>query len=156
MSYHTSYQLVRKPLSDSRSFDFNPDRMAVITTLHRIASVAIERVMLMMNNTEMCKIRRLDNIEQALIFLAGNHDDEGMSGDRGDFYRRKLADQMHVAFAVEGVTHYNVFSVVKAAIVLEQETRKALAESAKSRDVAPYVEIDETILDILARLADIF
>ena len=109
-----------------------------------------------MNNTEMCRIRRLENIDQALVFLAGNHDDEGKSGDRGDFYRRKLADQMHVTFAVEGVSHNNVQSVVEAAIVLERETRKALADSAKSREVAPSVDIDETILDILARLADIF
>lgn len=112
--------------------------------------------MLMMNNTEMCKIRRLENIDQALVFLAGKHDDEGLSGDRGDFYRRKLADQMHVMFAVEGVTHTNVQSVVEAAIVLERETRKVLADCAKSREEAPHVEIDETILDILARLADIF
>lgn len=130
--------------------------MSVITTLHRIASVAIERIMLMMNNTEMCKIRRLENIDQAVLFLTGKHDDEGKSGDRGDFYRRKLADQMHVTFAVEGVTHNNVLSVVEAARILEFETRKALGESAKTRDVAPNVEIDETILNILARLADVF
>lgn len=143
-------------MSRFESFDFTPDRMSVITTLHRIASVAIQRIMLMMNNTEMCRIRRLENIDQALMFLSGQHDDNGLSGDRGDFYKRKLADQIHVQFAVEGVNHNNVLSIVEAAIVLERETRKALGQSAKSRAMAPSVDIDDTILNILSRIADVF
>ncbi|KAL4236521.1 hypothetical protein ACF0H5_004907 [Mactra antiquata] len=156
MSYHTSYQLVRQPLSRFESHDFKPDRMAVITTLHRIASVALQRIMLMMNNTELCKIKRLDNVDQVLLFLSGQHDDNGLSGDRGDFYKRKLADQIHTTFAVEGVTHKNVQSIVEAAIVLERETRNVLGQSAKSRALAPTVDIDETILNILSRISDVF
>ena len=104
----------------------------------------------------MCKIRRLQNINEALLFLSGKHDDVGLSGDRGDFYKRQLADQIHVTFGVEGVTHDNVVSVVEAAITLEKETRQALRNSAQSRYSAPVVDIDENILNILARIADVF
>lgn len=156
MSFHTNIQSNYQPHSYIYSSDFKPDRMAVISTLHRIASVAIERILLMMNNTEMCRIRRLRSIQEVLLFLNGNHADAGLPGDRGDFYRRKLADQMHVTFAIEGVTHNNVMAVVETAIVLENETRKVLEKNAKDRHVAPNVEIDETILNILSRISDIF
>lgn len=156
MSYQANYTLVRAPETRTESFEFKPDRMAVINTLNRIAQVAQERIMLMMNNTEMCKVRRMRNMADVLTFLNGQHDDQGMSGDRGDFYRRKLADQLHVTFAVEGVTHNNVVSVVEAAIILERETRRVLASSAQGRDIAPTVNIDDTILNILARIADLF
>ncbi|KAH3779489.1 uncharacterized protein LOC127842911 [Dreissena polymorpha] len=156
MSYHVNYQLVKQPESRFRSFDFKPDRMSVVTALNRIASVAQERILLMLNNTGMCAIRRLANIREALMYLEGKFDDPKLPGDTGEFYRRKLADQLHVTFAVEGVTHTNILSVVEAAIILERETRRALADSAKSRFVAPSVEIDETILEILARIADVF
>lgn len=155
MSYHTSYQLVRQPESRFRSFDFKPDRMAVVTALNRIATVAIERIMLMMNNTQLCPLRRLSTIQEALFFLQGKYE-SSLPGDTGDFFRRKLADQLHVTFAVDGVTHDNILSIVEAAIILEQETRRVLASSAKSRDVAPKVDIDETIINILARIADVF
>ena len=103
MSYHTSYKLVSKPESRFQSFDFTPDRMAVITALNRIATVAIERIMLMMNNSELVPIRRLSNIQEALMFLQGKYDSE-RPGDTGDFFRRKLADQLHVTFAVDDNT----------------------------------------------------
>ncbi|XP_052777164.1 uncharacterized protein LOC128214638 [Mya arenaria] len=156
MSYEMAYTLVRKPESRFRSFDFKQDRMSIITALNRIASVAMERIMLMLNNTELCTIRRLSNIREALMFLQGKFDDPKLPGDTGEFYRRKLADQIHVTFAVEGVTHDNVLSVVEAAIVLERETRRTLSTSAYSRETAPPVDIDETILNILTRIADVF
>jgi len=156
MSYHTAYTLVRKQESQLRCSEFKQDRMTVISALNRIASVAIERIMLMMNNTGMCLIRRLSNIQEALLFLQGKFDDPKLPGDTGEFYCRKLADQIHVQFAVDGVTHYNVLTVVEAAIVLERETRKAMSRGACNRDSAPSVDIDETILNILARIADVF
>ena len=156
MSYHTGTELVRPPVSRFTSFDYKPDRMAVITSFNRIARVAMERVMLMLNNTEMCKKRRLTNIQDALVFLTGQHDDVGLCGDRGDFYRRQLADQIHVTFAIEGVCNNNVVPMVEAAILLEKQTQAILSNSANGRYEAPMINIDEDILNILARIADVF
>ena len=156
MSYHPKYELLRSfppvgPVPEMRA-----DRMAVITQLNRIALVACERIMLMLNNAEMTKKRRMASMEDVLTYLKGEHDDVGLCGDRGDFYKRKLAEQLHLNFAVEGVTHNNIMSVVEAAIVLERETRQALQGSAISRVRAPHVSIDDTILNILSRIADVF
>ena len=156
MSYHVKYDLIRSFPPPGVVPDMKPDRMAVITQLNRIALVACERIMLLLNNSEMTKKRRMESMSDVLTYLKGEHDDVGLCGDRGDFYRRKLAEQVHLSFAVEGVTHNNIMSVVEAAICLERETRQALQCSAISRASAPHVSIDETILNILSRIADVF
>ena len=156
MSYRTKYDLLRSYPPMGPVPEMRTDRMAVITQLNRIATVACERIMLMMNNAEMTKKRRMTTMEDVLTYLNGERDDVGLCGDRGDFYRRKLAEQLHLSFAVEGVTYANIMSIVEAAIVLEQETRQALQGSAISRTRAPHVSIDETILNILSRIADVF
>jgi hypothetical protein len=89
------------------------------------ASVAIQHIILMMNDTEMCKIR-LENIQQVLVYLEGNHEDEGKPGDRGHLYRNLLASQISVNYDVEDVSHNNVLFIVKAAIALRDGTSKAL------------------------------
>lgn len=156
MSYHAKYDLIRSHPPPGPVPEMKPDRMAVITQLNRIALVACERIMLLLNNSEMTKKRRMESMADVLKYLKGEHDDVGLCGDRGDFYRRKLAEQIHLSFAVEGVTHNNIMSVVESAIVLERETRQALQCSALSRTRAPHVSIDETILNILCRMADVF
>mmetsp|Transcript_26747 Transcript_26747/g.43017 ORF Transcript_26747/g.43017 Transcript_26747/m.43017 type:complete len:125 (-) Transcript_26747:77-451(-) len=124
--------------------------------MNRIAQVACERIILMMNNTELVKERRLSSMDQVLSYLTGKHDDVGLSGDRGDLYRRKLAEQIFLAFAVDGIDHNNVTVIVESAILLERETRRILMGSANSRFSAPGVNIDEQVLNILARIAEIF
>lgn len=109
-----------------------------------------------MNNTELVKERRLSSMDQVLSYLTGKHDDVGLSGDRGDLYRRKLAEQIFLAFAVDGIDHNNVTVIVESAILLERETRRILMGSANSRFSAPGVNIDEQVLNILARIAEIF
>lgn len=118
--------------------------------------VACERIILMMNNTGLVKERRLSSMNQVLTYLIGRHDDVGLSGDRGDLYRRKLAEQIFLAFAINGVDHNNVVVIVESAIQLEQETRRILMGSANTRFSAPGVRIDEQVLNILARIAEIF
>lgn len=118
--------------------------------------VACERIILMMNNTGLVKERRLSSMNQVLTYLIGRHDDIGLSGDRGDLYRRKLAEQIFLAFAINGVDHNNVVVIVESAIQLEQETRRILMGSANTRFSAPGVRIDEQVLNILARIAEIF
>ncbi|KAK3595290.1 hypothetical protein CHS0354_010900 [Potamilus streckersoni] len=156
MAQHVGYDLVRTTEPMPRQTRFKRDRMAPITTLNRIATVACERIVLMLNNTEIVKELRLKSMNDVLKYLNGQHDDLGLSGDRGDFYRRKLAEQMYLNFSIQGVDHTNVMSVVEAAILLERETRKTFGSSTQNRDWAPSVEIDETILDILTRIAGIF
>lgn len=108
-----------------------------------------------MNNTGLVKERRLSSMNQVLTYLIGRHDDVGLSGDRGDLYRRKLAEQIFLAFAINGVDHNNVVVIVESAIQLEQETRRILMGSANTRFSAPGVRIDEQVLNILARIAEI-
>ena len=156
MSYQAKYNLIRSQPPPGPIPEMKPDKMAVITQLNRIALVACERIMLLLNNSEMTKKRRMASMADVMRYLKGEHDDVGLCGDRGDFYRRKLAEQIHLNFAVTGVTHNNIMSVVESAIVLEEETRQALQCSAISRQRAPHVSIDETILNILSRMADVF
>jgi hypothetical protein len=121
--------------------------MAAIAHLHRTASVAIEHIILMMDDTERCKIRPLENIQQVLVYLNGNHEDEGKPGDRGYIYRKLLAKQIQATCDVQGVSHDDVLSIVNAAIDLQRKTSEALR--TKSGDV----EIDMTMQPILERLA---
>ncbi|XP_041358054.1 uncharacterized protein LOC121374965 [Gigantopelta aegis] len=155
MSYDVKYALAR-PCSQSIYNRTPPivDRMSAVSTLNRIAIVVCERLMLLMNNTELVKHRRMTCMDDVLLFLGGNHDDVGLYGDRGDFYRRKLAEEIYTAFAVHGVTHENVMSVVMGAIKLERDTRLIIEQGGLERGVAPPVSIDDTVLDILARIAN--
>ncbi|KAK6181470.1 hypothetical protein SNE40_009314 [Patella caerulea] len=131
------------------------DRMFPVSTLNRIAIVACERIMLMMNNTGMLLQPKIQNMQQVLAYLSGQHIDVGCCGDRGDFFRRKLAEELYLTYSVHGVTHNNIFEVVSGAILLEADTRLILSESTLRRDVAPPVKIDPQVLDILARIAGI-
>lgn len=90
------------------------------------------------------------------MYLQGNHADVGLSGDRGDLYRRKLAEQMYLNFRIQGVDHNNVMVVVAAALGLEKQTRGILSDGASNRDLAPPILIDDQVLNILARIADVF
>ena len=87
-------------------------------------------------------------------YLLGNHDDVHCNGDRGDFYRRKLAEQIYVNFGVHYVTHDNVLNLVRDTIQLEADTRQVLAVCGGKRDDVPPINIDPQVLDVLARIAD--
>ncbi|KAL8571666.1 hypothetical protein ACOMHN_056622 [Nucella lapillus] len=131
------------------------DRAAPVSLLHRIATVGIERFILMMNNTLLLtRHHRLANIYEVVDYLLGNHDDVDCSGDRGDFYRRKLAEQIYVLFGVHYVTHTNVLSLVRDTIQLESDARHALAQCGTHRQTAPPIPVDDQVLDVLARIAD--
>ena len=110
---------------------------------------------MLMNQTLLVKEHRLSSMHQVLKYLNGLHDDDGMSGDRGDFYRRKLAEQIFLKFGISGVNHTNVMVLVESVINLEKSTRNLMSEGGMTRD-APSIEIDETVLDILSRMADMF
>lgn len=110
----------------------------------------------MMNNTKLIKERRLSSIEQVQTYLRGNHDDVGMCGDRGDFYRRQLAEQIYLNFNVRGVSHSNIEAIVDTAIQLERRTRALLSGSAFNTQAAPSIQVDDPILDILSKIADVF
>lgn len=155
MSYGVGYQLDRAPRS---THQVGPplDSMAPVRTMNRIAQVAIERIILMMNNTKLIKERRLSSIEQVQTYLRGNHDDVGMCGDRGDFYRRQLAEQIYLNFNVRGVSHSNIEAIVDTAIQLERRTRAILSGSAFNTQAAPSIQVDDPILDILSKIADVF
>lgn len=92
---------------------------------------------------------------QVVDYLLGNHDDIGCNGDRGDFYRRKLAEQIYVNFRVHYITHMNVLDLVYSIIKLEHDTRLALEKYGANRCSAPFIHIDSQVLDVLARIADI-
>ena len=91
---------------------------------------------------------------QVVDYLLGNHDDVNCSGDRGDFYRRKLAEQIYINFGVHYITHDNVLNLVRDAIQLESDTRHALAKCGAQRVSAPSINVDSQVLDVLARIAD--
>lgn len=128
----------------------------VATFLIAWLQVALEKIMLMMNNTNLIKERRITNMAQVQTYLRGCHDDVGMPGDRGDFYRRKLAEQIYIHFNVEGVTHTNIEVVVDTAIQLEKRTRQILSGCAFNTQSAPSIQLDDPILDILSKIADVF
>ncbi|XP_048255897.1 uncharacterized protein LOC125382067 [Haliotis rufescens] len=150
MMSQVNYQLSARDPAVTAS----PDRMYPVSTLHRIALVSCERILLLMNNTRMLRHTRLSTMDDVLLYLNGMHDDVGLSGDRGDFYRRKLAEELYTTFSVHGVDYTNIDAVVAGAIDLERQTRFILAESGRRRDRAPPVHYDEQVLDILARIAD--
>lgn len=95
-------------------------------------------------------------MDQVLVYLRGLHDDVGLSGDRGDFYRRKLAEQIALAFAIDGVNHNNVDIIVETAIQLERKTRQILTNCALNPGSVPPFDVSEDIMDILSRIAEIF
>lgn len=150
------YDLLRaSSAKQSKYYQPKPDLAAPVSQLNRIALVAMERFILMMNNTLLLtKHHRLANIYEVVDYLLGNHDDVHCNGDRGDFYRRKLAEQIYLNFGVHNITHDNVFNLVRDTIQLESDTRFALAECGYSRNAAPPIEIDSQVLDVIARIAD--
>ncbi|XP_076440852.1 uncharacterized protein LOC143280153 [Babylonia areolata] len=149
----TGYDLLRA--STPKYYKPAVDRTAPVSLMNRIAIVAIERFILMMNNTLLLtRNHRLANIYEVVDYLLGNHDDVGCNGDRGDFYRRKLAEQIYVYFGVHYVTHDNVINLVRDAIQLESDTRLVLAQCGLNRTSAPPIQVDDQVLDVLARIAD--
>ena len=126
--------------------------MSRVAVLNRIATRAIQQLILMMNNTHMLnKPNAIVYIDDIFIYLNGHHHDVGLSGDRGDFYRRKLAEQIFLNCAIQGIDHCNVVSVVNAAIDLEKVSRLALAGELPDESV----DIDYVMLDILRKIAGI-
>lgn len=156
MSYDINYQLVRPAGSNagSQQTEHLMDRMTCVSTLNRIANVACEKIMLLMNNTRLLKHPRLSTMDEVLMYLHGEHDDLGLPGDRGDLWRRKLAEQVYLHYAVHGVDHTNVIQIVDAAILLRKTTSRILAENPNRQEAPPYVDISDTMLDILGRIAD--
>lgn len=136
----------------SSNFTFDPDTMSVITTFNKIAVTASERITLSMNETEMYE-HKLSDIRKVLSLLKGEFEAD-LPGDTGDYFRRKLANQLHLTYAIDGLTHNNILPVVESAIILEEATRRVLTKSTK-RAEAPSIEIDDTILDILTRISGV-
>lgn len=126
--------------------------MSRVAVLNRIATRAIQQIILMMNNTRLLnKPNAVVYIDDVFVYLTGNHHDVGLSGDRGDFYRRKLAEQIFLNCAIQGIDHCNVVTVVRAAADLENASRLALAGELPHDSV----EIDYVMLDILRKIAGI-
>jgi len=133
-----------------------PDRMISAQIMHRISIKATEKIILLMNNTTMLtRHHRLSSINEALIYLTGHHEDEGMPGDRGDFYRRKLAEQIYLHFHIHNIDHTNIMNFMESLIRLECESRQVLSVYGHQRTEAPPICVDSQVLDIIARLADI-
>ncbi|CAL1529839.1 unnamed protein product [Lymnaea stagnalis] len=136
--------------------DFTPDRMMPVSTMHRMALKAQENIILLMNNTRMLtRHHRLASMNDVLVYLTGNHEDQGMPGDRGDFYRRKLAEQLYLHYAIQNIDHTNVLTLVEGLLRLEQDCRKILSSLACHRSEAPPINVDGQILNVIARLANI-
>lgn len=159
MAMNVEYQLLRNstPQRNSECIRFTPDRMMPVTTMHRMALKASEQVILLMNNTRMLtRHHRLTCMNDVLIYLTGNHEDQGLPGDRGDFYRRKLAEQLYIHYSIENVDHTNILNLMEGILHLEQDCRMTLARCGTERNVAPPISVDCQILDIIGRLADFY
>ncbi|RUS80328.1 hypothetical protein EGW08_011897 [Elysia chlorotica] len=159
MAQNVECQLLRNstPQRNTECIRFSPDRMMPVTTLHRMAMKACEKIILLMNNTRMLtRHHRLSCMNDILIYLTGNHEDQGMPGDRGDFYCRKLAEQLYIHYSIQNVDHNNIFFLMDGIMRLEQECRMTLAHCGTQRDQAPPIHVDGQILDIIGRLADLY
>ncbi|KAK3782548.1 hypothetical protein RRG08_061778 [Elysia crispata] len=159
MALNVEYQLLRNstPQKNNECIRFSPDHMMPVTTLHRMALKACEKIILLMNNTRMLtRHHRLSCMNDVLIYLTGNHEDQGMPGDRGDFYRRKLAEQIYIHYSIQNVDHTNILALIDGILRLEHECRMTLANCGTQRDQAPPVNVDGQILDIIGRLADLY
>jgi hypothetical protein len=77
------------------------------------------------------------------------HEDVGMSGDRGDFYRRKLAEQIFLNFGISGVNHTNVMVLVESAINLEKTTRRLMSEGALTRDAQTGAKVTTILVEFI-------
>uniref|UniRef100_A0A0B6ZZE4 Uncharacterized protein n=1 Tax=Arion vulgaris TaxID=1028688 RepID=A0A0B6ZZE4_9EUPU len=96
------YEILQNSTPKQQALSFIPDRMMPVSTMHRMALKASEKIILLMNNTNMLtRHYRLTSMNDVLIYLTGNHEDQGMPGDRGDFYRRKLAEQMFIHYSIQ-------------------------------------------------------
>ncbi|KAK0062909.1 hypothetical protein Bpfe_007629 [Biomphalaria pfeifferi] len=156
-SMNIGYELLRNSTPQQKEcLDFVPDRMMPVSTMHRMALKAQENIILMMNNTHMLtRHHRLASMNDVLIYLTGNHEDQGLPGDRGDFYRRKLAEQIYLHYAVQNIDHTNVLILVEGLIRLEKDCRQVLAALACHRAEAPPINVDGQILDVIGRLAEV-
>jgi hypothetical protein len=154
------YELLQNSSSSqkpqSQSLNFIPDRMMPVSTMHRMALKASEKIILLMNNTELLtRHYRLASMNDVLVYLTGNHEDQGMPGDRGDFYCRKLAEQLYVHYGIQNIDHYNVLAFVEGLVGLEHDCRSILCQFACQRAEAPPITVDGQILDIIGRLTDL-
>ncbi|GFR89799.1 hypothetical protein ElyMa_006134400 [Elysia marginata] len=159
MAMNVEYQLLRNstPHRNTECIRFSPDHMMPVTTMHRMAVKACEKIILLMNNTRMLtRHHRLSCMNDVLIYLTGNHEDQGLPGNRGDFYRRKLAEQIYVHYSIENVDHTNILTLMEGILMLEQECRMTLASCGTRRDQAPPINVDCQILDIIGRLAGLY
>ncbi|CAG5130688.1 unnamed protein product [Candidula unifasciata] len=159
-SMNIGYELLRNSSNQkpqAPSLNFTPDRMMPVSTMHRMALKASEKIMLLMNNTQLLtRHHRLANMNDVLVYLTGNHEDQGMPGDRGDFYRRKLAEQLYLHYAIQNIDHTNVLIFVEGLVRLEHDCRHILSQLGCRRSEAPPVNIDGQTLDIIGRLADLY
>ncbi|XP_005111200.1 uncharacterized protein LOC101845736 [Aplysia californica] len=157
-TFNLGYELLRSSTPHSRSdcVSVASDRMMPVSTMHRMALKACEKVILLMNNTRMLtRHHRLASMNDVLVYLTGHHEDEGLPGDRGDFYRRKLAEQLYVHYSLQNVDHSNVLSFVDGLLRLERDCRFVLSERGCRRSEAPPINVDGQILDMIGRLADV-
>lgn len=124
--------------------------MTRAAVLNRIATRVIQRLILMMNDTHMLiPPNSVKTIHDVLLYLSGGHEDVCMPGDRGDFYRRKLAEQIYLNFAIQGIDHYNVITIIKAAIHLEEDSKSVMFGELPD----DYIAIDDRMFSILARIS---
>ncbi|GFN95029.1 hypothetical protein PoB_002153500 [Plakobranchus ocellatus] len=159
MALNVGFELLRNstPQTKLECTSFTPDRMMPVSTMHRMALKACEKIILLMNNTRMLtRHHRLHCMNDVLVYLTGNHEDQGMPGDRGDYYRRKLAEQIYIHFSIQNVDHTNVLALVDGLLRLEHDCRMTLANCGAKRDQAPPINVDSQILNIIGRLADIY
>jgi len=127
-----------------------------VATMHRMALKASQKLILLMNNTTLLtRHHRLTSMNEILVYLTGHAEDEGMPGDRGDFYRRKLAEQLYHHFNIYNVDHTNVLDFVCAVVRLEHETRNALTRCPRMPDAAPHINVDDQVLDMVGRLSNV-
>lgn len=78
-----------------------------------------------------------------------------MPGDRGDFYRRKLAEQIYLHYSIQNIDHINILALIEGLLRLEHDCRAILSAQACQRSTAPPVNVDGQILSVIGRLAEI-
>ncbi|GAB1602732.1 hypothetical protein Ahia01_000553200, partial [Argonauta hians] len=124
--------------------------MTRAAVLNRIATIAIQRLILMMNDTNMLiPPNSVKTVNDVIYYLKGKHIDIGLSGDRGDFYRRKLAEIIYLNFAIQGVDHINVLSIVNAAVHLEKVSRMILLGRMREQDI----DISDRMFSVLSKIS---
>ena len=94
-------------------------------------------------------------IDYHMSVTQGHHEDEGMPGDRGDFNRRMLSEQIHHHFHIYNLDHTNILQFIDGLICLEKDCRMILSRLGGEKLNVPPVRVDDQILDIVGRLADV-